>query len=45
MHLNQTADDYSFYGPFEEFFLSHWGVIGSMRIGLEHKTGSASSMA
>ena len=45
MHLNQTADDYSFYGQFEEFFLPHWAVIGSVRIGLEHKTGSASRMA
>lgn len=45
MHLNQTADDYTFYGQFEEFFLPYWAVIGSMRIGLEHKTGSASRMA
>ncbi len=43
--LDQKADDYAFYGQFEEYFLPHWAVIVGIRLGLEYKTGSAFSKA
>ncbi|HEU0197269.1 MAG TPA: TonB-dependent receptor [Nevskiaceae bacterium] len=41
--LHQVDSSYAVYGQAHWFVIPHWAVIAGLRVGLEHKSGTASS--
>lgn len=41
--LRQRTQNYAAFGQVEHFFLPHWAVLAGMRVGIEDKSGRATS--
>lgn len=43
--LDQSAQQFAYFGQFEHLFLKHWALVGGLRYGVERKDARASSTA